>query len=576
MLKTGVIQHNTSPFASPVLLVKKKDGSWRFCVDYRHLNAITVKNKHPLPIVAELLDELAGAKWFTKLDFRSGYHQIRVAEEDVMKTAFKTHSGLYEFRVMPFGLTNAPASFQSIMNKILDKLLRKCVLVFMDDILIYSPSLEEHTIHLQQVFEILQERQFFVKFSKCEFAKQSLEYLGHVITVEGVATEPSKITVVVSWPVPVNVKQPRGFLGLTGYYRRFIKHYGMLSAPLTHLLRKGVPFVWTTSTHQAFDILKQALVQAPVLIVPDFTKQFTVETDASDTWFGVVLMQDGHPISYLSKPIFGRNKALSTYEKECMAVLLAVEKWRSYLQHQQFIIRTNHRSLLFLTEQKVSTKLQQKALLKLMDLNFKIQYKKGSTNFVADALSRYPGIDSEAVGAISMSIPSWLERLQEGYDQDAETKQLLLELSLSTHNTNDKGFELKDGIIRYKGRVWIGNDSLAQNHIMQALHSSGIGGHSGIQATYNRVKSIFAWPKMKASITAYVHACTTCQQANSLFARLISHQPAVLFSQNKPATSNQPAVLFSQNKPAPAISHQPTEQAASLNMSSYQDYSNLF
>jgi hypothetical protein len=225
MLKRGVIQHSVSAFASPVLLVKKKDGTWRFCVDYRHLNAITVKNKHPLPIVDEFLDELAGAQWFTKLDFRSGYHQIRVAQGDEMKTAFKTRSGLYEFRVMPFGLTNAPASFQSTMNKIFQPLLRKSVLVFMDDILVYSATLEDHVKHLEQVFSILQQHEFFVKLSKCVFAQQQLEYLGHVITSKGVATEPSKITAVQQWPVPVNAKQLRGFLGLTGYYRRFIKHY---------------------------------------------------------------------------------------------------------------------------------------------------------------------------------------------------------------------------------------------------------------------------------------------------------------------------------------------------------------
>jgi hypothetical protein len=222
MLKSGIIQPSVSPFASPVLLVKKKDGSWRFCVDYRQLNAITVKNKYPLPVVDELLDELAGASYFTKLDCRSGYHQIRVAAGDEHKTAFKTHNGLFEFKVMPFGLSCAPATFQGAMNIILAPLLRKCVLVFMDDILIYSKTWSDHVVHVEQVLKILQENNFLLKRSKCEFGKQSLEYLGHVISAEGVATEPAKISAVKEWPVPTNLKQLRGFLGLIGYYRRFI------------------------------------------------------------------------------------------------------------------------------------------------------------------------------------------------------------------------------------------------------------------------------------------------------------------------------------------------------------------
>lgn len=206
MLKTGVISHSSSPFGSPVLLVKKKDGTWRFRVDYRHLNAITVKDKHPLPLVDELLDELAGAKYFTKLDLKSGYHQIRLACFDEFKTAFKTHEGLYEFKVMPFGLTNAPATFQSIMNRMLTAYLRKFVLVFMDDILIYSSTLEEHGDHVRQVLQTLADHQFVVKASKCEFAQTKLEYLGHLISTEGVATEPSKISAVAAWPTPKSLK----------------------------------------------------------------------------------------------------------------------------------------------------------------------------------------------------------------------------------------------------------------------------------------------------------------------------------------------------------------------------------
>lgn len=372
MLLNGVIQPSTSPFSSPVLLVKKKDGTWRFCVDYRQLNAITVKNKYPLPIVDELLHELQGACWFTKLDMRSGYHQIRVLPEDEHKTAFKTHNGHWEFKVMPFGLTNAPATFQAIMNTIFSSLLRKCVLVFVDDILVYSKSLEEHIQHLEQVLQILQQHQFLFKPSKYTFAQTSLEYLGHIISEQGVSTDPTKIQVVANWPVPSDVKQLRGFLGLSGYYRKFIKNYGIHSRLLTDHLKKNVPFVWTQQHNLCFEQLKEALISAPVLALPNFNKPFTVETDASAVGIGAVLMQEGHPIAYYSKALGQKAQALSTYEKKCLALIMAITKWKSYLQHKEFTILTDQRSLVHLGEQKIQEGMQQKAFIKLLSLQYKL------------------------------------------------------------------------------------------------------------------------------------------------------------------------------------------------------------
>jgi hypothetical protein len=391
------------------------------------LNAQTVKNKHPMPIVEELIDELAGAKWFSKLDFRAGYHQICIHPADTHKTAFKTHNGLFEFLVMPFGLTNAPATFQSIMNLVFAPLLRKGVLVFMDDILIYSRTLPEHLELLQKVFDILKANRFYIKLSKCSFAQSEVEYLGHNISGKGVSTEASKVAAVAKWPQPTNLKELRGFLGLTGYYRKFIRHYGLISRSLTDLLKKGTPFIWTSATEAAFQQLKTALIQAPVLGLPDFTKPFVVETDASDLGFGAVLMQEGHPIAYLSKPVCSKNQACSTYEKECMAIVMAVDKWRPYLQNQEFVIKTDHRSLLHLTEQRVTTKLQQKALLKLMDLQYKIQYKQGPTNQAADALSRCHL--ENIVAPITSCQPIWVDRVKEGYEEDPKATQLLAELS---------------------------------------------------------------------------------------------------------------------------------------------------
>jgi len=509
MLKSGVVRPSTSEFASPVLLVRKKDGTWRFCVDYHHLNAITMKHKHPMPVVDELLDEINGAQWFTKLDFSAGYHQIRMATGDEYKTAFKTHQGLYEFLVMPFGLTNAPATFQSLMNLIFASLLRRGVLVFMDDILIYSRTLEEHVRLLQQVFQILDNHQFLNKRSKCLFAQSFVEYLGHVISAAGVATDPTKVDAVLRWPQPETVKQLRGFLGLTGYYRKFIQHYGLLARPLTELLKKGCQFQWTPQAEQAFQLLKQRLVQAPVLAVPNFDQSFVLETDASDCGIGAVLMQSGHPIAYLSKHLCPRNQALSVYEKECLAILMAIDKWRPYLQHKKFTIRTDHKSLLHLTEQRVTSKIQHKALIKLMDLDYHIQYKQGVNNAAADALSRC--VSEAEVFAISECVPTWVQKLKDGYVDNLEDRNLLAELTLVKEN--DKGFALVNGVIRFKGRIWVGNNQLAQQHILQALHASGIGGHSGVAATYSRVKSLFAWPQLKKSVQQFVQQCSICQQA---------------------------------------------------------------
>jgi hypothetical protein len=331
------------------------------------LNAVTIKDMFPIPVVEELLDELRGAKVFTKLDMRSGYHQVLMCAADVHKTAFRTHQGLFEFLVMPFGLSNAPVTFQALMNDILQPYLRRFLLVFFDDILIYSSLWTDHLRHVRTLFRTLQDHQLFLKRSKCGFGLSSVAYLGHVISEEGVAMDQQKVQAVLDWPLPRSARVVQGFLGLAGYYRRFIKDFGKIAAPLNAMLKKE-GFRWSDDAERAFRALQHALTTAPVLQLPAFDRDFIVECDASGSGVGAVLHQGAGPVAFFSRPIAPRHAKLAAYERELIGLVQAVRHWRPYLWGRPFVVRTDHRSLRFLLNQRLTTIPQHQWASKLLGM----------------------------------------------------------------------------------------------------------------------------------------------------------------------------------------------------------------
>ncbi|GAU45976.1 hypothetical protein TSUD_401160 [Trifolium subterraneum] len=489
----GIIRPSCSAFSSPVLLVRKRDGSWRFCVDYRALNAITVKDRFPIPAIDELLDELYGTTWFSKLDLRSGYHQIRMSPNDIAKTAFRTHQGHYEFLVMPFGLCNAPSTFQATMNLILEPYLRHFVIVFFDDILIYSSSFEDHLHHLKLVFECLLTHQFFLKMTKCQFAQQSISYLGHIISSCGVGPDPEKIASMTQWPSPANLKQLRGFLGLTGFYRKFIKNYATIAFPLTELLKKDA-FAWSETAQEAFNALKQAMVEAPVLALPNFNEPFMLDTDASRIGMGAVLSQGGHPICYFSKKFCSKLLRASTYVRELCAITEAVKKWRPYLLGRKFIIHTDQRSLRELMTQVIQTPEQQYYLAKLLGYSYEIVYKPGSQSQVADALSRITNSDADFFG---ITIPHFvfLDKFKQEVLIDTQYQELLANIQ---HNPLDyAGYRVVNNLIFFKDKLFIPTASSFKRLLLEKFHATPIGGHSGTEKTYGRLRENVYWHGMK-------------------------------------------------------------------------------
>ena len=433
LLEQGWIRPSSSPYGAPVLFIPKKDGKWRMCIDYRALNKITVKNRYPLPKVEELMDRLHGAKYFTKIDLSSGYHQIRVRESDVHKTAFVSRYGSFEYTVMPFGLCNAPATFQRAMNQMLREGMDKYVLVFLDDILIYSRTLEEHIQHIRAVLDRLRSEKFFGRLMKCDFFRTEVEYLGFDVGANGIKPSLSKVKAILEWPEPENVTDVRSFLGLCSFYRKFIRWFSELAAPLTDLTKKDRVFVWSDEADKAFNRLKTAMVTAPVLQLPDFNREFTVTTDASEVSVGAILQQDFgsglQPVCYESRKLIPAETRYSAYERELLGITWAVGKWRHYLASRHFVIQTDHDSLKNLPNQPAVNRRVWKWVQVLQGYDCDIVHIPGKDN-PADFLTRRSIKEIRSMVDVRAEEESLVQRLKlgEGNAGDEEIQNKLDEI----------------------------------------------------------------------------------------------------------------------------------------------------
>ena len=394
MLKENVIQPSTSPWASSIVMVKKKDGSNRFCVDYRKLNDITIKDAYPLPRVDESLDQLTGSKWFSCLDLNSGYWQVETDPTDRENTAFTSRRGLFEFTVMPFGLCNAPATFERLMETILAGLHWEVCLIYLDDVIVTGKSFEDMVWNLEKVFERFQQAGLKLKPRKCKLFSKEVEFLGHIISESGIKTDPNKTKCVETWPTPKNVREVRAFVGLCSYYRRFIYKFSETAKPLHKLTEKNQPFVWTEECANSFKELKTKLVEAPVLIYPDFTKSFILNVDASDLCMGAVLSQKTEAgervVAYASKTLTKSERRYCVTRKELLALVYFVKYFRHYLYGKKFVVRTDHGSLRWLMNFKTPEGQVARWIELLSSFDMKIEHRPGNVHKNADGLSRIP------------------------------------------------------------------------------------------------------------------------------------------------------------------------------------------
>ncbi|GJT26380.1 putative reverse transcriptase domain-containing protein [Tanacetum coccineum] len=521
----GFIRPSSSPWGAPVLFVKKKDKSIRMCIDYQELNKLTVKNRYPLPRIDDLFDQLQGSSVYSKIDLRSGYHQLRVREEDIPKTAFRTRYGHYEFQVMPFGLTNAPAIFMDLMNRVCKPYLDKFVIVFIDDILIYSKNKQEHEEHLKLILELLKKVELYAKFPKCEFWIPKVQFLGHVIDSKGIHVDPAKIESIKDWASPKSPTEIRQFLGLAGYYRRFIEGFSKIAKPMTKLTQKKVQFVWGDKQEAAFQLLKQKLCSAPILALPEGSEDFIAYCDASKKGLGAVLMQREKVIAYASRQLKIHEKNYTTHDLELGAVVFALKIWRHYLYGTKCTVFTDHKSLQHILNQKELNMRQRRWLELLSDYDCEIRYHPGKANVVADALSRKERDQPLRVRALVMTIgldlPKQILNAQTEARKPENIKNedvggMLVENAKNPEAIRTEKLEPRaDGTLCLNGRSWLPCYGDLRTVIMHESHKSKYSIHPGSDKMYQDMKKLYWWPNMKADIATYVSKCLTCAKVKA-------------------------------------------------------------
>lgn len=423
---------------------------------------------------------MKGATISSKIDLRSGYHQIRIKDKDIAKTAFRTRYGHYEFVVLPFGLTNAPATFMCLMNSVFHQYLDKFVLIFIDDILIYSQNIKEHEEHLRLVLQTLREHQLYGKFSKCDFYKEKIQYLGHIITKEGIVVDPEKIKTIMEWPIPKGVADIRSFMGLAGYYWRFVEGFSRVAYPITSLQKKGKIFKWTADCQRSFEQLKNLLTTAPVLSVADPEKEYVVCRDARKEGVGGALMQEGKVIAYESRKLKEHEQKYSAYDLELTAVVHALKMWRHYLVGRKFLLMTDHHSLTSYFSQPTLNARQARWVDFLGSFDFEIKHLKGKENRVADAMSRKVNCIYE------IGISEGQSTLGKEIEGAAEQDQIYLQKKQMVQNLNthiiQQGYELNAArILCYQKRIYVPNQSDIKEKIPNEYHKSPYAGHPGYQ-----------------------------------------------------------------------------------------------